>query len=43
MEKSLFRLKKFNEKLNILEDFDLFIHLSLYTNIGFINKSFSRL
>ena len=38
MEKSLFRFKKFNEKLNILEDFDLFIHLSLYTNIGFINK-----
>ena len=38
MEKSLFRLKKFNEKLNILEDFDLFIHLSFNTNIGFINK-----
>ena len=38
MEKSLFKLKKFNEKLNILEDFDLFIHLSLHTNIGFINK-----
>ena len=38
MEKSLFRFKKFNEKLNILEDFDLFIHLSLHTNIGFINK-----
>tara|TARA_B100000945_G_scaffold244373_1_gene200632 strand:+ start:2292 stop:3071 length:780 start_codon:yes stop_codon:yes gene_type:complete len=38
MEKSLFKIKKFNEKLNILEDFDLFIHLSCITNIGFINK-----
>ncbi len=38
MEKSLFRFKKFNEKLNILEDFDLFIHLSFNTNIGFLNK-----
>lgn len=38
MEKSLFKLKKFNEKLNILEDFDLFIHISFFTNIGFINK-----
>lgn len=38
MEKNLFRIRKFNERLDILEDFDLFLHLSCFTNIGFINK-----
>ena len=38
VHKSIFVKKKFNNKLNIIGDFDLFISLSLKYEIGFINK-----
>lgn len=39
MEKSLLRYKKFSEKLNIIEDFDFFINLSLKEKFGYLNNA----
>jgi teichuronic acid biosynthesis glycosyltransferase TuaG len=38
MERSLLKYKKFDNNLNILEDFDFFIHLSRKVKIGYVNR-----
>lgn len=38
IERDLFKKKKFNDKYNIIGDFDLFIHLSINENLYCLNK-----